>query len=153
MPTPALTPQKSLPERVLHALLFELVALVLFAPLIALLTSQSLARTGALTVMLSLIAMFWNMLFSAGFEALERRLGWRRTLWVRLLHAGLFELGLLLVMVPLIAWWLQVGLLQALLLDIGLVLLFLPYTLIFNWLYDLARPRVLARRRRASTSA
>jgi len=153
MSTAALTPKKSLPERVLHALLFELVALVLFAPLIALLTSQSLARTGALTVMLSLIAMFWNMLFSTGFEAFERRLGWRRTLSVRLLHAGLFELGLLLVMVPLIAWWLEVGLLQALWLDIGLILLFLPYTLLFNWLYDLARPRVIARWRRAVTTA
>lgn len=153
MSSAALTPKKSLPERVLHALLFELIALVLFAPLIALMTSQSLARTGVLTAMLSLIAMGWNMLFSAGFEALERRLGWRRTLWVRLLHAGLFELGQLLVMVPLIAWWLEVGLLQALLLDIGLILLFLPYTLLFNWLYDLARPRVIVRWQRAVTTA
>ncbi|WP_312379224.1 chlorhexidine efflux transporter, partial [Pseudomonas oryzihabitans] len=48
-----------------------------------------------------------------------------------------FEGGLILVLVPLAAWWLSISLWQALLLDLGLILFFLPYTLAFNWLYDL----------------
>ena len=51
---------------------------------------------------------------------------------------------MIVALVPMIAWWMQVDLLQALMLDIGLVLLFLPYTLTFNWLYDRYRSQVMA---------
>lgn len=140
----ATTPKKSLRERALHAGLFELIALLLFAPLISWVTGKSLHHTGMLTLMLSCIAMLWNLVFTAAFERFERQRGWRRTLGVRLLHACLFECGLVVVMVPIIALWLGLGLLEALLLDIGLILLFLPYTMIFNWAYDRARARVMS---------
>ena len=141
MSTAVVVPRKSLSERVLHALLFEGLAVLLFSPLVS---GKSLAHSGALTLMMSFVAVLWNMAFSAGFEALERSRGWRRTLRLRLAHACLFEVGLIAALVPMIAWWMQVDLLQALLLDIGLVLLFLPYTLMFNWLYDRYRPQVVA---------
>ena len=144
MSTAVVVPRKSLSERVLHALLFEGLAVLLFSPLVALVSGKSLAHSGALTLMMSFVAVLWNMAFSAGFEALERSRGWRRTLRLRLAHACLFEVGLIVALVPMIAWWMQVDLLQALLLDIGLVLLFLPYTLMFNWLYDSYRPQVVA---------
>ena len=144
MSTAVVVPRKSVSERVVHALLFEGLAVLLFSPLIALVSGKSLAHSGALTLMMSFVAVLWNMLFSAGFESLERRRGWRRTLRLRLAHACLFEVGLIVALVPMIAWWMQVDLLQALMLDIGLVLLFLPYTLMFNWLYDLYRSQVMA---------
>ncbi|BDX19956.1 hypothetical protein MFKK_27660 [Halopseudomonas aestusnigri] len=136
----------SLRERMLHAGLFELIAVMVFAPLITWVTGKPLHQAGALTLTLSCIAMLWNMVFTAAFQHIERQRGWRRTLRVRLLHASLFECGLVVVMVPVIALWLQVRLMEALLLDIGLILLFLPYTLVFNWLYDRARARVLSGR-------
>ena len=46
-----------------------------------------------------------------------------------------------LLCVPVVAWWLQVSYWQALWLDIGVLLFFLPYTWLFNWLYDHARAR------------
>ena len=144
MSTAVVVPRKSLSERLVHALLFEGLAVLLFSPLVALVSGKSLAHSGALTLMMSFVAVLWNMLFSAGFESLERRRGWRRTLRLRLAHACLFELGLIAALVPMIAWWMQVDLLQALMLDIGLVLLFLPYTLTFNWLYDRYRSQVMA---------
>ncbi|MNW22254.1 Bacterial Transmembrane Pair family protein [compost metagenome] len=58
----------------------------------------------------------------------------------------MFEAGLIVVLVPLAAWWLSIGLLEALLLDIGLILFFLPYTVAFNWSWDVLRERWLARR-------
>lgn len=140
------SPNKSLPERALHAALFEVIAVLLFAPLISWVTGKSLHHTGALTLVLSCIAMLWNLVFTAAFERFERRRGWRRTLSVRLLHASLFECGLVVVMVPIIALWLQIPVVAALVLDIGLILLFLPYTLVFNWVYDKAKARVLSRR-------
>ena len=41
-----------------------------------------------------------------------------------------------MVLVPLMAWWLGIGLLEALVLDIGLIVFFLCYTFAFNWGFD-----------------
>ncbi|MCM2320226.1 MAG: multidrug/biocide efflux PACE transporter [Pseudomonas sp.] len=144
--------QRSLGERIGHALAFELIALVICAPAMAWLLDQPLLHLGLLTLMFSTIAMLWNMLFNDLFDRAQRRLGFQRNLKVRLCHAALFEAGLIVVLVPLAAWWLSIGLLEALLLDIGLILFFLPYTVGFNWSWDVLRERWLRRVRRAAAS-
>lgn len=144
---------RSLPERVGHALAFELIAIVVCAPALAWAMDKPLVHLGALTLMFSTIAMFWNMLFNYLFDRAQRRLGFERGLWARLSHALLFEGGLVVMLVPLAAWWLSIGLLEALLLDIVLLLFFLPYTLAFNWIYDVLRARWLARRQAQGASA
>lgn len=144
-------PDKSVRERFFQALLFELVAIALCAPLGAWLLGYSLAHMGWLTLMISLIAMGWNMLFNLLFDRAQRRIGFERTLTVRAIHSVMFETGLLLAIVPLAAWWLDIGLWQAFVLDIGIALFFLPYTFCFNWTYDVLRARLVARKsRRAS---
>lgn len=137
---------KSMVERLLHAVLFELLALLLCAPVMSVLLKVSFAHAGALTVMISLVAMSWNVIFNSIFDHLERRRQWQRTFGVRLLHAAAFETGLLLAVVPMAAWWLEIGLIEAFLLDVGLVLFFLPYTLVYNWCYDKIRASLLKRR-------
>lgn len=137
---------KSTRERFLHALGFELLALLICAPLLAWVFAYPLVHVGALSLMVSLVAMLWNMAFNALFDRAQRRLGFARTWGARVVHATLFEVGLILAVVPLAAWWLDIGLWAALVLDIGLVLFFLPYTLGYNWLYDTLRAKVLARR-------
>ena len=97
--------------------------------------------------MISLIAMSWNMLFNLMFDRVQRRAGFDRTVVARAVHAVLFEVGLLLAIVPLAAWWLGIGLWQAFVLDIGISLFFLPYTFFFNWTYDVLRARVVARKK------
>ena len=84
------------------------------------------------------------MLFNGLFDRLLTRLAIVRTAWVRVVHALLFESGLVALGVPLIAWWLDVSLWQAFVLDIGVLLFFLPYTYVYHWVYDLIRERVLA---------
>ncbi|MDF3936114.1 multidrug/biocide efflux PACE transporter [Pseudomonas citronellolis] len=144
-----MSPQKSLKERLFHAVLFEFIALVICAPTLAWLMGQPLAHVGALTLMFSLIATLWNMVYNALFDRAQRRIGFSRTLPVRVLHASLFELGLIFMLVPLAAWWLGVGLLEAFILDIGLILFFLPYTIVFNWVYDALRARWVEQPREA----
>lgn len=139
-------PAKSIKERAFHASLFELIGVVLFAPGLAWVLGQSLGKMGAMTVMISTVAMLWNMVFNAGFDRLRRRIGFAMSLKVRVLHAIAFETGLIIAVVPLAAWWLSISLWQAFLLDIGLLLLFLPYTLVFNMAYDKVRERIVARR-------
>lgn len=140
-----MSPSKSLKERLFHAVLFELVAVIICAPVLAWLMNQPLSHMGAMTLMFSAIATLWNMLFNAGFDRAQRRMGFSRTLSVRVLHASLFELGLIFLLVPLAAWWLSVSLLEAFILDIGLILFFLPYAIVFNWVYDVVRERWVGR--------
>jgi uncharacterized membrane protein len=134
-------PKKTLAERIGHALAFEVIALVICAPLFSWLMNTTMTEMGALTLAISLIAMLWNVVYNAGFDRLQRRIGFTRTLSVRLLHAVVFEAGLILVAVPLAAVWLNITLWQAFVLDIGLLAFFLPYTMVFNWVYDRLRVR------------
>lgn len=138
-----MTAPKTTSERFFHALAFEVLAVAICAPLGAWLIDRPVVHMGLLTLTISLIAMGWNMVFNILFDRAEQSWRFRRNLGARVVHAGLFELGLLLLTVPLIAWWLDMGLWQALLLDLGLVLFFVPYTMAFNWVYDWLRPRML----------
>lgn len=143
---------KSVKERFFHALAFEVLAIAVCAPLGAWLLGYSLAHIGLLTLMISLIAMSWNMVFNTLFDRAQRRLDFDRTLAARALHAIIFEVGLVLAIVPLAAWWLDIGLWEAFVLDIGIALFFLPYAFAFNWTYDHLRVRIIARKiRRAPT--
>ena len=129
--------QTSIKERFFHALGFEVLALIICAPLGTWLFGYSLAQIGLLSLMVSLIAMTWNMVFNALFDRAQRRIGFKRTVGARVVHSLLFEVGLIVAVVPLAAWWL----------DIGIVLFFLPYTVAYNWMYDHLRARVVARKR------
>ncbi|AUH50811.1 hypothetical protein CXB49_08330 [Chromobacterium sp. ATCC 53434] len=137
---------KKLAERVLHAVLYEVCAMALLVPLASLAMDKDIVHMGALALMMSTAAMLWNMVFNMLFERLERRFGWRRTASVRCLHALGFEGGLVVLLVPLAAWWLDSSYWQAFLLDLGFFAFFLPYTYVFNWLYDHLRARLVARR-------
>ncbi len=138
--------KKSVKERFFHSLGFEVLAIAICAPLGSWLLGYSLAHIGLLTLMISLVAMSWNMIFNALFDRAQLRMGFKRNWLARSVHALIFELGLLLVVVPLAAWWLGIGLWEAFVLDIGIALFFLPYSFIFNWVYDHVRASVVARR-------
>jgi uncharacterized membrane protein len=86
---------------------------------------------------MSLMAMMWNMAFNKLFELWEvRQTSHHRTIKRRVVHALGFEGGLLLATLPIIAWWMQMNLCQALLTDLSYMLFFLVYGFIFNWGFD-----------------
>ncbi|WP_238923936.1 multidrug/biocide efflux PACE transporter [Achromobacter ruhlandii] len=136
--------KKTIKERFIHAFLFEILAIGLCAPVAAWAMGKSLFEMGVLTAVIAWIALVWNMIYNAGFDRLENRLGITRNLRVRVIHAFGFELGLILIVIPLAAWWLNISLWQAFVLDIALVLFYLPYAFFYNLGYDRARPRVIA---------
>lgn len=138
---------RSMAERIMHSVLFEVLALAICTPFLAWLLDRPVGHMGAMTLVFSLIAMLWNMFFNILFDMAQRTMGFYRGFWVRVSHALLFEAGLTLLLVPLAAWWLSISLLAALLLDIGLSLFFLPYALGFNWIYDSLRTVLLNRSR------
>ena len=125
--------KKTLKERFLHAFLFEILAIGLCAPVAAWAMGKSLFEMGVLTAVIAWIALVWNMIYNAGFDRLENRYGLTRNLRLRVIHAFGFELGLILIVIPLAAWWLNISLWQAFVLDIALVLFYLPYAFSTTW--------------------
>ena len=124
-------------RRVLYVALYELIAIGVVTLALGLLTEHGWGSSGGLAVGSSLIAVLWNLVFNHFFERWERRQPTRgRSAARRVAHAIGFEGGLLLWLVPFIAWWLGVSLWQALLLDVGLLVFFLIYTFVFTWVFD-----------------
>ncbi len=124
-------------RKIVHAVLYEAIAIVVVTVVLLPFTEHGAASTGALSALLSVCALLWNMGFNAMFEAWERqqvRKG--RTLARRAAHALLFEFGLAVLTIPVVAWWLGIGWWEAVLLDLGLMLLFMVYTFCFNWVFD-----------------
>ena len=125
-------------DRLRHALSFEIIALLLVVPLAALLMGLPMQDMGVVGVVSATLATLWNMVYNWLFDHGLRRLTGttRKTPRIRFLHAILFEGGLLLVLIPFIAWYLQIGLIPAFLLDAGLAGFYLLYAFAFNWAYD-----------------
>ncbi|EGC3135424.1 multidrug/biocide efflux PACE transporter [Salmonella enterica subsp. enterica] len=138
--------RRSLPERIFHAVCFEGIATAILAPTTAWLMQRSVLEMGGLTILLATTAMIWNIIYNALFDRLWAAHQVRRTAKVRALHALGFESGFIVIGVSIVAWVLNVSLLQAFTLEIGFFLFFLPYTMLYNWAYDVLRQRIVTRR-------
>lgn len=129
-------------DRLRQALSFEIVALILVVPLGAFVFSMPLHDIGVVSVVSAVLATVWNMgynyLFDLGMQRLTRSTA--KSFPQRVLHAVLFEVGLLIVLMPFIAWYLGVSLVQALLMDMSFALFYMVYALGFNWAYDAIFP-------------
>jgi uncharacterized membrane protein len=129
-------------DRIRHALSFEIIALVVVTPLGAWVFGKPLFDIGVVVLVSATIATLWNYLYNLWFDhALVRLRGdVRKTVPIRIIHAVLFEGGLLVVLMPFIAWYLGIGLIEALVLDISFAAFYLVYAFVFNWLYDVLFP-------------
>lgn len=124
-------------RRVVYVGLYELVAIILSAILLGLMTSAGTSHSLGIAVAASAVAIMWNLAFNYCFERWEKHSQHKgRSLMIRILHAVGFEGGLLVFLVPLLAWWFDVSFLQALVMDLGLLAFFLFYTFAFNWVFD-----------------
>jgi uncharacterized membrane protein len=124
-------------RRIVQAVLFEGLAVGFVAPVLSLVFGQAPLSALGLTVTMSLIALAWSYGFNAVFERWEARQAvkgrsWRR----RVAHGALFEGGLALILVPVMAVWLGVSLWEAFVADAGILLFFLVYTVVFTWVFD-----------------
>ncbi|TIH17477.1 PACE efflux transporter [Marinifilum sp. JC120] len=134
-------------DRIRHTLLFEIIGLCTCAPLASWILDKDLTRIGIMSIAISLTAMvcnyLYNLIFDKALVALNRPVNVRPT-WMRVLHAILFELSLLTLTVPFVAWWLDLTLWHALIADLGFALFFLVYAFVYNWVYDIVFPMPVA---------
>ncbi|WP_350012436.1 multidrug/biocide efflux PACE transporter [Pseudomonas asiatica] len=136
----------SFTERLVHAVGYEVFAVLLCAPLLSWVMGKSLATAGALAVTLSVIAMLWNMVYNALVDRYVRveRIQWKAS--ARFVHGLGFAAGLVVWCLPVAAWMLEISLLQAFMVELGFFVIILPYTVLYNWAFDKARHLLMQRR-------
>ncbi|SES89891.1 PACE efflux transporter [Thorsellia anophelis] len=132
-------PNKTKKERLLHAILFEVIALILCAPALAWIMNKPLVTSASLTVMNAGCAMLMNIIFNIIFDHFEKKIGFTRNVKIRIMHACLFEISLLMLIVPLGAMLLGISLYASFAMNVGLIFFFLPYTYIYNLIFDTMR--------------
>ncbi|MES2914576.1 MAG: PACE efflux transporter [Pseudomonadota bacterium] len=124
-------------RKILYAISFEVLGTLLASVALMLMSNADAGSSLALSVLTATIALCWSVVFNTLFEAWEARQPVKgRSLRRRTGHALLFEGGLVLISIPVMAWWLQVGYLEALAYEAGLIALFIVYTYAFTWGFD-----------------
>lgn len=125
-------------DRIRHAILFELIGLALIIPLGGLVFGLPADTMGVIGVGSAMAATIWNYIYNLGFDhTMQRWVGHtRKSMGLRVAHAVLFEAGLLLILMPPIAWYLGITLLQAFVMDIAIAAFYVAYAFVFNLAYD-----------------
>lgn len=132
---------KSAKERLFYAFLFEVLAIGISSPLAAWVFNHKLSEMGVVSIVIAIMALLLNMAYNTLFDYLLKKYHASKNTRVRILHAIGFEFTLLLLSIPFIAWYLEIGIWEALVLDLGFILFYLPYTYVFNLAYDVLRAK------------
>ncbi|MFZ1469469.1 MAG: PACE efflux transporter [Paracoccaceae bacterium] len=128
---------RPLTRKIVYAISFESLGVAVATMGLLLMSNTSAATSASLATLAATVALGWSMAFNTVFEAWESRQATRgRSFTRRTVHAILFEAGLVLILVPLTAWWLGVTLWMAIAYEAGLIALFIGYTYAFTWAFD-----------------
>lgn len=133
---------RTVKDRIRHAISFEIIGLILIIPLGAWAFGKPMDDIGVVAVVSATIATGWNYIYNLAFDhaMLRTRGDARKTPTLRVFHAVLFEAGLLVVLMPFIAWYLGVSLIHAFVMDASFALFYVIYAFVFNWIYDILFP-------------
>jgi uncharacterized membrane protein len=133
---------RSVADRIRHALSFEIIGLLLIMPLGAWAFGLPIFDIGVIAIGSATTAMVWNYIYNWLFDhALIRRTGTTaKTVATRVVHAVLFEVGLVMMLMPPIAWYLGISLWDAFVMDAAIALFYMGYAFVFNLAYDRVFP-------------
>lgn len=123
-------------RRLVHALSYEIILLIIIAMALSFIFEVPMETTGSLGIAMAVTSVLWNMLFNHYFEKAEQKYKFKRTIPMRIVHAIGFEGGLMLATIPMVAYAMQMTLLEAVILDFSMTMCILVYTFIFQWCYD-----------------
>lgn len=124
-------------RKVIQALIYEAVAVLCISPAFVYFYSSGLVQSTALSVVISFVAVTWNMAFNYAFERWEaKQIRRERTLSRRIAHATGFEGGLTVLLLPVVSYWLGISLIEALAANLALFVFFLFYSFAFHCGFD-----------------
>ena len=124
-------------RRVLQAILYEVFAVAFVGPILSVIFDKPASSTIVLAIALSSIALGWNYVYNSLFELWESRQSTRgRSFTRRFLHGIGFEGGLVVILVPMMALWLNISALSAFIANLGFFVFFFIYAIVFTWAFD-----------------
>jgi uncharacterized membrane protein len=129
---------RTTPDRIRQAVSFEVIGLIVVIGFGTLVLGYSMKDFGLLGAIGATIATAWNYIYNLLFDhALLKYTGTpKKTMKLRVAHAIGFELGLMVVFLPIIVRILDVSLMGALMIDLGFIAFYLVYAFVFTWAYD-----------------
>ncbi|MEW2917368.1 PACE efflux transporter [Ruegeria sp. ANG10] len=126
-------------DRLRYTISFELLLMAFLVPVGAAFFDKPVAEIGALGAVLAVKAMVLNLVYNWAFDRIDaraRRVASQRSHFGRILHAIGFEASLVITSLPIYAWWLGIGLLEALMTDVVVTSFVVAYTYVFTLAYD-----------------
>lgn len=136
----------SIIERVFHSVLFEVLAVTFSIIGLAIFTEHEVISLSGMMIIIATMAMTWNFIFNWLFDQVVTGDKEKRPFKVRVLHVSLFEIGLLFFTVPVIAYMLDIGIIEALIMDLGVTIFITIYAFMYNLAYDHARAFIVRQR-------
>lgn len=124
-------------RRVTYVFFYEVLSFLISAMILAVLSGSTISHIGPLALLIAVIAVSVNFFYNYAFEWWEKRQHSKtRTIFRRVVHAIGFQVVLVTILIPLIAWWMQISLVKAFLLDFSLMIIIPCYTFVYNYLFD-----------------
>ena len=124
-------------RRVTYVFFYEVLSFLICAMILAVLSVSTISHTGPLSLLIAVIAVSVNFFYNYAFEWWEKRQHSKtRTIFRRVVHAIGFQAVLVTILIPLIAWWMQISLVKAFLLDFSLMIIIPCYTFVYNYFFD-----------------
>ena len=130
-------------DRLRYALLFEGILVALFSAAMIVMFERELLDMGTFSVILSLIALAVNFVYNYVYDRVDvhyGRIPTERSRAGRVVHAVGFEFTLVVINLPIIIWWMQWSLWQALTFDVIAMAAVVFYTYYFTLAYDRVFP-------------
>ena len=124
-------------RKIVYAIAFETGGILVGGCALTLMSDAGATKSLSLSAFGACIAMLWSLMFNSLFEAWEARQTTRgRSMPRRIVHACLFEGGLVLILLPATAWWLNATIQAAFAYEAVLIGVFLVYAWAFTLAFD-----------------
>ena len=132
---------RTVSDRIRHAIGFEVIGLLI----VVFGLSQfgfNIGHVGIVGVLFSIIATVWTYFYNQFFDNFIMRTYnvQKKKVHHRILQSIGFEVGLLIITIPVLSVVLKVTLMEAFILDIGLVAFYLFFSFFYNVIYDATFP-------------
>ena len=136
--------ERSRRERLFQAVLYEVIAIAFLTPVYSWAFDMPFDNSFLTMAMTSIGVVIWAAIYNTIFDrimyARTGRLAHDKTAFLRVLHAGLLEVTITFIAVPIIMLMSGVSIWLALAADIAFSLIFAVYTYVYYLIYDRLRP-------------
>ncbi|WP_392562436.1 PACE efflux transporter [Orbus sturtevantii] len=137
-------------ELIFSAILYEIIGSILASISLKIMSDYDAVDTFFLSIMLSFIALFWNMIFNHLFDRylIKKRGNIIKSTRDRILHGIGFEAIFSIIALVFIMVYKQISIVDAFFMEVFFLIFFLVYTIVYTYIYDVVRGLFLARTQR-----